>query len=322
MKRRNFCFLIIFFITSSTSAFADKSDSVITKIKDASLFFFNDFKLNPALTGIKGGQNIALKAGIDKPLISYGDFYRPQLYSFLYDGSFGKRKHFATGLYFDEEKEGAIVNNSIGISFSGNLDISKATFYHNIRIGFSIAYAQMSIDFDKLVWGDQIDPRYGFIYYTQETRPSSLTKRTLNFSAGMWYNNPVFYCGFAVQNITQPNMSLFSVSKIPAEFIISSGGNIQLSDQIMLHPSFNASLLKGFKGNLNSYSPAVICTYRQKYNAGLSFMDLNKIGIHVGFTFVKHFTLLATCAFSTNTDLYQFGTIGYMGGKIQFNFNN
>lgn len=42
---------------------------------------------------------------------------------------------------------------------------------HNIRLGVDLSFGQHSIDFDRLTFSDQIDPKYGFIYPTQFSAP-------------------------------------------------------------------------------------------------------------------------------------------------------
>ncbi|MFH0865712.1 MAG: type IX secretion system membrane protein PorP/SprF [Bacteroidota bacterium] len=328
MKFR-YCFFIfiflnaIFFNISANNPDTSKTDTSKTEIRDFSYSFFSNFKSNPALTGIQGGQTLSNEAGINNPLRAFGNFYHPQFYSFLFDAAFGKKRNFATGIFVNEAKGGAIENPSAGLAVSKTFNLSGSnSFYHKLIVGASIEYNIVHLSYDTLTFGDMINPLYGFIYYTQETKPSSLNRQFVNFSAGLWYHNPVFYLGLSARNLNQPNVSQFALSVIPMELYFSSGGKLKLSKQFSLHPSFNVTVIKGYKGKLNSYSPAVICSYRQKYNLGLSYMDLNKIGIHAGFVLVKHLTLLATCAFSTNADLYQFGTLSYLGGKMQYNFKN
>jgi type IX secretion system PorP/SprF family membrane protein len=329
MRLWYFFFIIIIFIAdfnvSASNSDTVKTDTTKTEIQDFTYSFFNNFKLNPSITGIHGEFDFELEAGIDKPLRTYGDFYQPQYYSFLFDVAIGKKRKLALGLFLNEAKGGAIENLSGGFAVSKTFYLSKNksdSAFHKLSVGVSTEYNIVSFAWDKITFGDMIDPRYGFVYNTQETKPGSLSKQFINFSAGIWYNNPLVYCGFSVHNITQPNLSLYSASIIPREFYISSGGNLKLSKQFSLHPSFNVSIIKGFKGKLNSYSPAIICSYHQKYIAGFSYMDLNKIAIHTGCAFAKHLELFVTCAFSTNADLYQFGTLSYLGGKLQYNIKN
>jgi type IX secretion system PorP/SprF family membrane protein len=328
MNFRYFFFVIAIFIISNFSVSANnsdtlKKDTLKTTIQDFSHSFFNSSTLNPAYTGISGVQNFILEAGIDKPLKTDDMLYCAQFYSIMFDLSIGRKRNFAIGINLDETKGGAFVNNSLGFSVSKNINIyeNKATSgFHRLRIGITAEYRQFAFDVNRMTYGDMIDPRYGFIYYTMETKPSELSKGTVNFSTGIWYHNPYFYFGLSTLNVTQPNNAFFTVSKIPMEINVSSGGNVILSNDLSLHPSINSTIIKGYNGKFNSYSPAIMCSYLQKYDAGLSYMDLNKIGIHAGCVLAKHLTLLASCAFSTNTDLYQFGTLGYLGGKILYNF--
>lgn len=326
----NYFFFIIIFNAYIVNVFASnpdtsKNDKAKTEIQYISISFFNNFRINPALTGIQGNPVFSLEAGIDKPLRTYGDFYRPQFYSFMFDAAMSKKKNFGAGLYINDYKGGAIQNLSIGLTASKNFNLIKYnsdSTFHKLRIGISFEYNILGFSFGGITTGDMIDPRYGFVYNTWEHMPCDLNKRYINFSAGLWYHNPILYCGFAVDNITQPNIALYTASIIPREFIISTGGKIKVSGKFSLHPLFNISIINGYKGKYNSYTPAVLCSYILKYNAGLSYMDLNKIGIHAGCVLAKHLTLLATCAFSTNTDIYPFGSLSYLGGKMHFDFKN
>jgi type IX secretion system PorP/SprF family membrane protein len=325
MNFKYFLSIVISFVVLDSCAIASNSDTLKTKSQGFSPSFYTNPLTNPAYTGIFGGQNITIEAGIDKPLKTYGNLYRPQSYSFLYDLSVGKKRNLSFGINLSDTKGGAWEKTSLGFSVSKNFSLFASgvnSWFHKLRIGLTTEYDQLLFNNNGWIFGDMIDPQYGFIYYTKETRPSETSKGFLNFSAGMWYYNPYFYFGFSALNVTEPNCGYFSVAKIPMEINISTGGNVFLNNNFSVHPSINISILPGFNEKFNSYSPTLICTYKQKYDAGLSFMDLNKIGFHAGCTVAGHFILLATCAFSTNTDLYQLGTLGYLGGKIMYHFNN
>ena len=64
----------------------------------------------------------------------------------------------------------------------------------------------MDLNWDNLTFGDMIDPKYGFIYNTQENIANNPSyKQFPDFSTGFVGYTENFYFGFAAHHLTQPN---------------------------------------------------------------------------------------------------------------------
>ena len=74
----------------------------------------------------------------------------------------------------DNEGAGILNTTSAGLMYAYRLNISR-TF--TISAALQANIVQKKLDWNKLSFGDMIDPRYGVIYQTQETMP----KETKNF---------------------------------------------------------------------------------------------------------------------------------------------
>lgn len=187
-----------------------------------SQYYANPLYLNPAFAGTAVCPRVILNYRNQWPSIS-GTFVT---YSASYDQHVDNLSG-GIGLLFNSDKagEGTLTTNMVSGIYSYRLQVSR---YFSIKAGFQASYFQKSIDWDKLTFGDQIDPRYGFVYYTQETKPGELTKGTADFSAGLLGYGESVYGGFAVHHLTQPNEGFFSVSKLPMRITAHAGAIIDL----------------------------------------------------------------------------------------------
>jgi len=191
--------LIIALIISGMSSFAQ--DHMYSQ------FFNSPLYLNPALTGqfqgdlrmnliyrnqftsVPGGFNY-LTASIDYNIPKFGG---------------------GIGLLFTRSSEGTayLVKNNI----SGTYAYSIGSDSYVLSFGLQAGVTNEVIDWSKLVFGDQIDPRYGYIpsYVTAAQLP--LYNDKFFFDAGAGVNLVVadFNIGTALQHVNQPNESFTGV---------------------------------------------------------------------------------------------------------------
>ena len=66
------------------------------------------------------------------------------------------------------------------------------------------SYVDRRLAWEKLTFGDQIDPKTGFVNITRETEPGKLSKGYLDFSTGIIGYSENFYAGVAISHLTQP----------------------------------------------------------------------------------------------------------------------
>ncbi len=89
-----------------------------------------------------------------------------------------------------------------------------------LSFGVALKLINASLDWDKLIWADQISPTAGVRYHTNETR---LVKEVFSasFDLAALYYLPIkkpFFTGIIINNITQPYLS-FGNAAGPATFI-------------------------------------------------------------------------------------------------------
>jgi type IX secretion system PorP/SprF family membrane protein len=326
MRKQIFFFFFILLSSYSASAGNNdtlKTDTVKPVLSEPNHFLFNNIVLNPAYTGIFNGQNIIVRTEFSTPMVQTSDLYRPQQYMAAYDASLGEVGSNAIGFYFSDTKSGAFSNTVFGASYAHNFDLfPKSSFYNNINVGLSFSYNSVSIDLSHLSWGSQIDPTYGFIYSLPDGYPQNISKSYTDCILGFWYTNPYFYLGASARSLTHPDAGVLNSYNLPMMFDVACGGNIFHHHNFSLSPSINAKIIQGYKGRLNSYNPALLFTYRHKYIAGLSYKDLNKLTINAGYVFLDRFKLSASCGFFTNSDLYKFGSLGFIGAEIRYNIKS
>ena len=187
-----------------------------------SQYYANPLYLNPAFAGTAVCPRVILSYRNQWPAISGTFVTESASYDQHIDALSG-----GVGLLFysDQAGQGTLTTNEISLIYSYRLQVNR---YFSIKAGFQASYFQKSINWDKLTFGDQIDPRYGFVYYTSETKPNDLTKGTTDFSAGLLGYGENIYGGLAVFHLTQPNEGFFSVSKLPMRIVAHFGGIIDL----------------------------------------------------------------------------------------------
>ena len=136
--------------------------------------------------------------------------------------------------------------------------------------GARAAYYQKFLDWNKLTFGDMIDPRRGFIYQTNDI-PRGGKRGFFDVSGGAVLFTKQFYVGVAGHHANQPDESMIlGESKLPVRLTAHMGGTIPIGR-------------RGRYSDGTSIKPAVIYQYQngfQELNIGayLNYSSLN-IGV-------------------------------------------
>lgn len=185
-------------------------------------YYANPVYLNPAFAGTAMCPRLVMNyrnqwPAVPGTYISYSASYDQHVES-LSGG---------IGLMFnaDDAGEGTLKTNIISGVYSYRLQVSR---YFSIKMGFQASYFQKKLDWTKLTFNDMIDPRYGFVYNTNDQAQREVTSGA-DFSAGILAYGENVYGGFAVHHLTQPNESFIGVSKLPRRYTFHAGGIIELS---------------------------------------------------------------------------------------------
>ncbi|HBH07653.1 MAG TPA: hypothetical protein DDX92_13730 [Flavobacteriales bacterium] len=167
-----------------------------------SQFYANPLYLNPAFAGSTFCPRIAVNYRNQWPSLD-GQFVT---YSGSYDQYFDVLRGGVGALvYQDNAGDGTIKTFSASLMYAYTLRITENMA---LKAGFQGSFWQKSLDWNKLTFGDMIDPRYGFIYSTQETEGSRAVNN-VDFSTGFLLYNEFWYLGVAVHHLAEPRESFF-----------------------------------------------------------------------------------------------------------------
>jgi type IX secretion system PorP/SprF family membrane protein len=195
-----------------------------------SQFYANPLYLNPAFAGSTKCPRVQMNFRNQWPGV--GSYVTN---SFSFDQHIDAFNG-GVGLLVTNDRAGENTLNTTNISgiYSYELKVNRE---FTVKAGFQATYLQKKVDWNKLNFGDQIDPRRGFIYQTSEV-PIYEGIKTFDFSAGVLGFTKDFFAGFAVHHLTEPNESLTILepairgnSTLPAKFTVHAGMVIPIGDR-------------------------------------------------------------------------------------------
>lgn len=216
-------------------------------------FYANPIYLNPALAGSNGCPRIAMNYRNQWPSLS-GSYVS---YAAGYDQYF-KNINGGFGVLAVHDVQAQTINSSqLGVMYSYHLRINREW---TMNFGAKANYWVKTLDWDKLTFGDMIDPRRGFIYATGDV-PRGGTRGFFDASAGTVLFNKVFNIGFVAHHLNRPNESMIiGDSRLPMRFTahtsayIKLGQKSQYANQTAIMPSIIYSYQNGFQQlNVGTY---------------------------------------------------------------------
>lgn len=230
-------------------------NSVFAQDPTFTQFYANPIYLNPAFAGSNGCPRFALNYRNEWPHLS-GNYVT---YSASYDQYF---KNISGGFgvlaTHDQQGQGTINTSMLGLVYSYHLKVNRK---FAMLFGARAAWYQKFLDWDKLTFGDMIDPRRGFIYQTGDV-PRGGSRGFFDASAGMVGFSKRFFFGFAAHHLNRPNESvIIGNSPMPIRLTGHMGAEIPLGAR----SKYN---------NTTSIMPNIIYQYQQ------GFMELN-IGTYI-----------------------------------------
>ncbi len=258
-------------------------------------FYANPIYLNPAFAGSHGCPRINMNHRNQWPSISgafvtnsvsYDQFVNP-----LQGG-------VAVMITNDMAGKNTINWSTINLAYSYHLQVSRKFAF---LLGAQGTWNQKFVDWNKLTFGDMIDPRRGFIYQTGDVPRGRLldngwgTRGFFDASAGIVGFSEKFYFGVAGHHLNQPQETLIlGSSKMPMRLTGHMGANIPFGS-------------KSKYSNQTSISPNIIFIYQD------GFMQLN-LG-----TYIKYGAFTAT-AWWREGDAFIL-SIGVDAGTFKFGYS-
>jgi type IX secretion system PorP/SprF family membrane protein len=216
MNLKNLILLGLFYVSFHSMA----QDPTFTQ------FYSNPVYLNPALAGSSGCPRVALNYRNQWPQLT-GNFIT---YAAAYD-TYAKNISGGVGIMamHDQQGQGTIQTSMIAGTYSYYLKVNRK---FRIMFGGQAAYFQKYLDWSKLTFGDQIDPRRGFIYQTGDVPRGDGSHGFFDVSAGMVGFTKNFYFGLATHHLNRPDESMIlGESRLPIRFTGHMGANIKLGQR-------------------------------------------------------------------------------------------
>ncbi len=199
------------------------SDSAYAQDPEFTQFYANPLYLNPAFAGVVRCPRFIMNYRNQWPGISGTYVSEHASYDQHIDAMSG-----GIGLMVMNDVAGAggiLKTTWISGVYSYQLNVTRE---FTIKAAIQATYAQKSVDWSKLTFGDMIDAKRGFVYQSNEV--NYLGKHSyLDISAGMLGFSKRYFFGFAVHHLTQPDEYLVSgPSPLPMKITAHAGAVIPL----------------------------------------------------------------------------------------------
>ena len=234
--------------------FLGVSQTTLAQDVNYSQFFSSPLYYNPAYTGINTGLRARFLFRDQWPALPI-DFK-----SYYFAADIGDRNlpgAGGIGIMINSDSPGLGLINTLQAALTIGVRIPITTFMV-AQVGIKAAIIQRKVNWDDLVFADQLDPKYGAIYQTSFIPPDANSRVVPDFGAGgiLQFSNEVGSLtgsiGFAVDHMFKPDISLLSdgSAKYPRKFVVhgdavftagygsssSMGGGS--SDPLMISPGF------------------------------------------------------------------------------------
>ncbi len=181
---------------------------------------------------------------------------------------------------------------------------------HFLKMGFGIGWGKNILNWDKLIFGDQIDATYGYELpngnriTSKEDIPSNLSVNYLDLSVGLLYYSKQIYFGVGVKHANSPEVYYYGDNHLvnnglPVRFSAAVGIEKDLSDFVLNSNAF--------------YSPSILYVNQ----AGMSQLTLNN--------YISFGSIFASVGYRydiVNSDAILFG-VGFNKGivKVAYSFD-
>lgn len=251
----------------------------MTRGQDPNFSQFNNNPIyyNPAMTGLHTGFHGYFTFRNQWPALPY-DFK-----SYQFSAEVGDRNlpgAGGLGLFFSTDNQGIgyIKNLNLGISLGVRIPIVERLVS---QIGIKASWFQKRINWDDLVFPDELSEKLGNILPTNFINPDRNVINAADFGAGGLIqganpnNNLNIILGFAVDHLFQPNMSFLKTGEapIPRKWVVHLD---------MLISTISGSLLSN--ADPNDLKINLGCYYQNQ--AGLNSiqagLNLTKFGVYAG----------------------------------------
>ena len=254
-----------------------------------SQFYANPIYLNPAFAGSHGCPRFAVNYRNQWPALS-GSFVT---YSASYDQYFdGINGGFGVIMTHDQQGKGTINHTTLSLIYNYHLKVNRK---FTMMFAGKATWNQKSLDWDKLTFGDMIDPRRGFIYATGDV-PRGGSRGFFDVSAGMVGFTDKFFFGVSAHHLNMPDESMIiGDSPMPMRFTghagakIPLGGKSQYNNDISIMPNMIFQYQQGFMemliGTYVQYSAFTAGAWFRSRDAFILSAGINTGTMKIGYSY-------------------------------------
>lgn len=198
-----------------------------------SQFYNAPLQLNPAFAGNSTSPLVAINYRNQWP--NWGP-RAYATYSASYDQFFEPlNSGFGLNINSDNAGDGILTTNKISGIYSYRLKFNNEL---QAKIGMEASVFQSRLNWDKLIFLDQIDPSGfetggGTVLPTGEIRPDNLSQYNFDFSFGLLLYSPQLYGGLTIKHLNAPNNKFIEdpvnlYSGLPIRFSAHAGYTIDI----------------------------------------------------------------------------------------------
>jgi type IX secretion system PorP/SprF family membrane protein len=201
-----------------------------------SQYYAAPLNLNPAFTGTGSDHRFIANYRNQWPSLANGFV----TYAFSYDYNMEQLKS-GIGFIATVDQAGSANLTSTNFNFLYSYKVQMANKWI-LTPGLSFGYGSRSIDFDKLVFGDQLDFQSDGQVPTLDQSVGNLGNASyFDFGAGILLYNKTFWAGFSANHINEPNRSLLNEeSTIPMKTSWHAGVRIPLYHGAFKHDNVSS----------------------------------------------------------------------------------
>jgi type IX secretion system PorP/SprF family membrane protein len=240
-----------------------------------SQFYAMPLQINPAFAGSSFAPRFGVGyryqwPGLNRAYTTYAAFYEQSL------------DRLNSGIGFnlegDDAGNGILKTTRFSANYAYRVMMNE---YTGFKIGIEAGGIQTALNWDKLIFPDQIDPIGGAQNPSFETRPDQLTTTRLDLSAGLLFFSKRAWVGTALKHLNTPD-----------EAFVLTGSNLNrgLPIRFTLHGGFDIPLREGNKAHPGAFiSPNILVVSQgpfQQVNAG-AYLGIG--AFHFG-TWFRHTT--------------------------------
>jgi type IX secretion system PorP/SprF family membrane protein len=190
-----------------------------------SLFFMNDYAINPAVAGLR--KQMELRSLNRYQWEGITDAPRTYTLSFtapLSDGNMGAGVYLFTDIVGPTRRIGAQGSYAYRIPLSGSVTLG---------FGLSVGILQYSIDADKIKLAEDNDPALG-------TNLSSVN--VIDAKMGAMVSGENFHVGFSIPQLSQANLNIYpgtsaASSSLVNHYLLNAGYKYELTSDFMIEPN-------------------------------------------------------------------------------------